>query len=155
MLRFALTAAFMMAALGTSYAHTQPIIFFHGGNSNELDPVQWEITPEAEAVLRRVVEEFKFHKGRYLLVIGHDENASTEKLSQQRALNRALAAKGVLVRLGISEDTIGVLSCGYRRPYEARTGAEPTNRRVEFASAATLQELLSADRTACGDTAPR
>jgi len=132
-------------------AHTQPVIFFHGGNPNELDPQQWLITPEAGPILQRVVDEYKHYGDRYVLIIGYDENASTPALSYERSKRRAEATRDALIQLGLPADALATKPCSFSNPYGKATGADPVNRRVEFAGTRTLQELLEMDRSFCAE----
>ena len=136
----------------STFAYTQPVIFFRGGNAHELDPQQWQITPEANAVLSRVVEEYRYYKDQYLLIIGHDEDASTPELSYERSKKRAEATRLALIDLGLPRDRLAIKACSFDQPYEATKGSNPMNRRVEFAGAPSLQVLLEVDREICPNT---
>ncbi|MFM9863400.1 MAG: OmpA family protein [Micropepsaceae bacterium] len=141
-----------LSVAANSFAYSQPIIFFHGGQDSELNPRQWQVTPEANGVLNRVVEEYRHYKVQYLLIVGHDENASTAELSYERAKLRAEAARRALIDLGLPADRLATKSCSFDEPYELKAGPEPLNRRVNFAGASSLQELLEIDRTTCPAT---
>lgn len=152
-MRGSLTFLSSLCVAANLFAHTQPIIFFHGGQDTELNPHQWQITPEATAVLQRVLEEYRHYKVQYLLIIGHDENASTPELSYERSKMRAEATKRALVDLGLPADRLATKACSFDEPYETtEVGPNPMNRRVNFAGAASLQELLEIDRGVCPNT---
>lgn len=138
-----------------AFAHTVPIIFFVGGDVNELKPQQWQLTAEAVPVLNRVVDEFKRFEDRYVLIIGYDENASTAELSYARSLKRAEAVRDALIGMGLPRDALAVKACGASNLLINVAGKEPQNRRVTFESARSLQEFLDIDRQVCPGAQPQ
>jgi hypothetical protein len=148
-MRIVLVAAGLALSAACALALTHPIIFFMGGDVNELKPQQWQLTVEAVPMLHRVVREFKDYNDRYVLITGYDEDASTAELSYARSLKRAETVRDALIGLGLPRDALVVKACGAKDLLVNVAGKEPQNRRVTFNSVQTLQSLLDIDREIC------
>jgi outer membrane protein OmpA-like peptidoglycan-associated protein len=108
-------------------APPNPMVFFDIGSTM--------LTPQAEQVLERVVQDYEAVRGSATVVIiactdGSEAQSHSADLSQRRGE----AVKNRLVALGIPGDRIEVLARGDSTPLLiAPPGtAEPQNRRVEI-----------------------
>jgi OmpA-OmpF porin, OOP family len=106
------------AALATSQpagAIKQFIVFFPGTNPEQLDPVQWRLGPEADAV----ISEFASLRQRYpndaIELTAGDQHVGTLEMSIERSRRRAEAVKQSLVAKGVPADAIVIHACGFRR----------------------------------------
>jgi OmpA-OmpF porin, OOP family len=129
-----LACAAFAAAAAPAFAIKQFIVFFHGTNPEQLDPVQWQLGPEADAVISEaasvVVQRANADDGVHL--IAGDQRVGTLEMSIERSRRRAEAIKQSLIAKGVPADAIFVHACGFRRfLVETPHGTlEPMNRFV-------------------------
>jgi outer membrane protein OmpA-like peptidoglycan-associated protein len=126
----------------------QFIVFFPGVDADRLSPRQWEVTSEGRSVIADFASAYK-ELGGFVLLAGHDENASTFELSYARSERRAEAVKTVLVELGVPRGNIAVKACAFSRPLGNAVGKEPMNRYVIFDWHKDLQMFVEAEKRAC------
>jgi OmpA family len=126
------------------------IVFFPGPNPERLDPEQWRVTAEGEAVVNEAAAAHK-EWGGYILLAGHDQRVGAEADALARSEKRAAAVRELLVRRGVSPHAIRIKACGFANPIvETVPGVkEPQNRFVIFWWADTLANLEVAERDAC------
>ncbi len=94
-----------------------------------------DLNAEALATLESVAKELQGMQEEYTVVInGHADRSGNEKLNLEIALNRAEAARGKLVELGVPDARIQVFSFGESAPAVATRDdvEEAKNRRVEI-----------------------
>ena len=70
-----------------------------------------------------------------VVVTGHADKSGHEESNEQLGLQRARSVAAYLVELGAARENLCVLSRGSKRPFIAKDGPEPQNRRVEISVA--------------------
>ena len=75
-----------------------------------------EITPEARLVLQRQAEWLKRYANVTVTIEGHTDERGTREYNLALGERRALAARNVLVALGIPDSRISTISYGKERP---------------------------------------
>ena len=111
----------------------QFIVFFSEGDREQLDPIQWRIGAEGDAVIAEFAAGQKKLGGTVLLTAG-DQHVGTLYVSIERSRKRADAVRESLVKYGVPASVILIKPCGYARYlFETRHGvSEPMNRFVSL-----------------------
>ncbi len=93
-----------------------------------------ELTPESLALLPSILEEVKRRPAPEVVVIGHTDRVGTVEHNDKLSLERAKAARDLLVAAGLDGAHIEVAGRGEREPLVPTDDevAEPRNRRVEI-----------------------
>lgn len=99
-----------------------------------FEPGKWELLPESNPELERVVVFLKLNPRVFIQISGHTDNTGEKGDKVELSLNRANAVKNYLVAKGISPNRLRVKGYGMYRPIAPNTTAEgrAKNRRVEF-----------------------
>ncbi len=92
-----------------------------------------DLTAEAKRVLATVAEDAKRGNVVRIRATGHADRSGPDAYNMKLSLRRAVAVKGELVRLGLSEKDIAVVAKGETEPLVPTADGvrEPQNRRVE------------------------
>ncbi|MEZ4828633.1 MAG: OmpA family protein [Bacteroidia bacterium] len=95
---------------------------------------KWDLLPESNAELERVVKFMKLNPRVHILVSGHTDNTGNTAQKSQLSLNRANAVKSYLLKRGIIDARMKVKGYGMYRPIATNKTPEgrQKNRRVEF-----------------------
>ncbi|MEZ4773684.1 MAG: OmpA family protein [Bacteroidia bacterium] len=95
---------------------------------------KWNLLPESNAELERVVKFMKINPRVHILVSGHTDNTGNTAQKNQLSLNRANAVKNYLLKKGIIDARMKVKGYGMYRPIATNKTPEgrQQNRRVEF-----------------------
>ncbi len=93
-----------------------------------------EITPESQAVVRKLKEDLKTRSAPEIIVVGHTDLVGSVEYNDELSLERAKDVQNVLIATGIPADLISISGRGKRDPVvkTADGVAEPRNRRVEI-----------------------
>jgi hypothetical protein len=122
------------AAAPPAVAIRQFIVFFHDPNPEQLDPGQWKIGAEGDAVVSEVASLFaqRSNPDGTLHLTAADQHIGTLEMSIERSRLRAVAVKQSLVTKGVPEQSIVIHACGFQRlMMETPPGTrEPQNRFV-------------------------
>jgi|CXWL01.1.fsa_nt_gi hypothetical protein len=140
----------LLAASPPAGAIRQFIVFFSDSPSGQLDPVQWHVGPEGEAVIREAAYVQRQYGARILLTAGDQRLGSLED-SIERARKRADAVRELLVKHGVERAKIFTKPCGYIHfiidtPPETK---EPQNRFVIFNHVGNEVVLTDGSREGC------
>lgn len=102
------------------------LVFFDFDKSN--------ITPEAEAILRRAVQNVKSGAAAKITATGHADRSGTDEYNVRLSQRRADAVRSFLIREGITANQIQTAARGEAQPLvQTADGVrEPQNRRVEI-----------------------
>jgi outer membrane protein OmpA-like peptidoglycan-associated protein len=146
-------AAISIVLLGTTQPATairQFIVFFAEGDSQRLDPVQWLVTAEADAVISGYAAGYREFGGQVVLTAG-DQRVGSLEASIERSQRRANAVRDALVAKGIPRSKISTRPCGFVHflvptPPETK---EPMNRFVSFEWASEDAVLVDGSREGC------
>lgn len=129
-----LAAFAVLAVAGPAGAIRQFIVFFAGVNPTQLDPVQWHIGAEGDAVIAEAAaaDTRSWPPGARIRLIAGDQRVGTLETSVERSRKRAEAVKSSLVKYGVPAASVVIHACGFRRylvetPPDTR---EPMNRFV-------------------------
>lgn len=90
----------------------------------------YNLTPEAFAVLKQVVELMKADKSLVVQIEGHADKFKVEKYNEIISQKRAIVTRDYLTSYDIAKDRIKTASYGSTRPYDVNQ--EWLNRRVEL-----------------------
>jgi len=111
-----------------SAAPTAPPRFslYFGSDSDELKPESSVIIPDIKAAIDK-------RASCYIAIIGHTDRMGDEAYNVQLSLRRANKARSELMKLGVDDQCMEVLSYGEQDPVvpTADNVSEPRNRRVE------------------------
>ncbi len=122
------------AAAPPAVAIKQFIVFFHDPNPEQLDPGQWKIGAEGDAVISEVASLFaqRSNPDDTLHLTAADQHVGTLEMSVERSNRRAAAVKQSLVTKGVPDQSIVIHVCGFQRlMVETPPGTrEPQNRFV-------------------------
>lgn len=83
-----------------------------------------DLTPEAQAVLRRQAEWLRRNPNVQVRIEGHADERGTREYNLALGARRANAAKDYLVGLGVDASRISTISYGKERPIDPRSTAE-------------------------------
>ena len=111
-----------------------------GPNLETLDPEQWRVTAEADAVIAEFASLYKQEgNGGYVLLSGHDQRVGSEQNAMLRSQRRADAVRDVLIEHGVPARVISTKACGWSRLMVLTEHGvqEPQNRYVLFGGRAT------------------
>lgn len=153
-LRF-LIVLIILAAAGPADAIQQFIAFFADSKSGQLDPVQWSVSPEGEAVIHEAAIEHGLYGGRIVLIAG-DQRVGALKDSIERSQRRANAVRELLVKYGVERGNIFTKPCGFvqylvETPPETK---EPMNRFVLLDFVPDGSVLVDGSRDGCTSSGP-
>jgi len=95
---------------------------------------KYNITPEAEKILKETVEKLKEKKNYKLQIIGHTDSLGSVELNEKLSQNRAISTKIKLIALGAILKQVEILPMGKDSPAVDNNTAEnrALNRRVEL-----------------------
>jgi OmpA-OmpF porin, OOP family len=149
-LRIAAISIALLAASHPASATKLFIVFFHGSNPERLDPVQWLVTAEADAVISEYAAVYREYGGQVVLTAG-DQRVGTLEASIERSQRRANAVRDALVAKGVPRSKISTRPCGFVHflvptPPETK---EPQNRFVLFEWASDETVLVDGSREGC------
>ena len=138
-LRLAVALSVLLAASPPASAIQQFIVFFPGTNPERLDPVQWQIGPEADAVISEFAAVYPRFGGRVQLTAA-DQWMGTLEASIERSQRRADAVRNALVAKGVPREAVFTRPCGFtlRLVQTPPQTKEPQNRFV-------MMDLVPAD----------
>jgi OOP family OmpA-OmpF porin len=105
---------------------TAYIVFFDHGQAN--------LTPLAEDVLARVLDDLKKYPDTHVLLHGHADRSGTNDYNMQLSMERAESVRAALTYNGVSEEQIQYFAFGETdlRVNTEDGIKEPANRRVEI-----------------------
>jgi hypothetical protein len=130
----ALVVCAAAAAATPALAIKQFIVFFDDPNPEQLDPGQWTVGAEGDAVISEVASLFaqRSNPDDTLHLTAADQRVGTLEMSIERSRRRAVAVKQSLVTKGVPDQSIIIHACGFQRlMVETPPGArEPMNRFV-------------------------
>lgn len=85
---------------------------------------QYNLTSEAQGVLRRQAAWMKQYPGSRIRIEGNADERGTREYNLALGARRANAAKAYLVALGIDASRVSIVSYGKERPIDARSTPE-------------------------------
>ncbi len=99
-----------------------------------FDVDKYEIKPESDVALNKIVAMLKEHNTMEVTIEGHTDANGSEESNQVLSENRANAVKDYLVSKGIKRSRLSTVGYGEERPIDPGDGekAWELNRRVEF-----------------------
>ncbi len=150
-LRAAAISIVLLAASQPLGATKQFIVFFQGSNPERLDPVQWQVTLEADAVISEFAALYPRYGGRVLLTAG-DQWVGTLEASIERSQKRADAVRDALVAKGVPRSMIFTKPCGFalRSILTPTQTEEPQNRFVTMDVHLPNTAFVDGSREGCG-----
>lgn len=141
-----------LATVEPAGAIKQFIVFFAAGDSERLDPVQWQVGPEGEAVIREAAAVYDNYGpgGRIVLAAG-DQRVGTLEMSVERSRKRADAVRDLLVKYGVPRASVLTKPCGFELYLtETPPGVkEPMNRFVMMDLVAPDAVVVDGSRDGC------
>lgn len=145
-----LLVTMLVVTMRPAGAIQQFIVFFDDSESGLLDPVQWNVSPAGEAVIREAAVVYGLYGGRIVLFAG-DQRVGTLEDSIERSRRRVDAVRELLVKHGVERSDIFTKPCGFVRylvetPPETR---EPMNRFVVFDFVPEETALTDGSRSGC------
>jgi outer membrane protein OmpA-like peptidoglycan-associated protein len=93
-----------------------------------------DLTPEAKQTIAQAAADAKQGKVARIRATGHADRSGPEAYNMRLSMRRAVAVKGELVRLGLSDKDIALVAKGETEPLVPTPDGvrEPQNRRVEI-----------------------
>jgi outer membrane protein OmpA-like peptidoglycan-associated protein len=144
----------MLLGAAPAVANIDFQVFFLDANTERLDPEQWRITAEADAVISEAAAGFKADgQGCRILLAGYDQRVGREEDAIVRSLRRAEAVRDHLITKGVPAEKLAVKACGWSQQLERTPQGvrAPINRRVFFWWACRQGMLEEVSLQACAD----
>lgn len=103
-------------------------------NNLKFEYKSFQIKKESLKLLEPIVAYLKAHKEVYLLIAGHTDNIGSKKYNKKLSLERAMATRDALVKMGIEFKRLSCVGYGKEHPITSNDTPEgrAKNRRVEF-----------------------
>lgn len=125
------TAAEVQEQFGAALAVQPPrarsfVLYFEAGGDL--------LTAESQLEIKAIEREIAARPASEVLVIGHTDTVGSFDANDKLSLKRAVAAREILIAVGIAKEKIEAAGRGEREPLVASGDevAEPKNRRVEI-----------------------